>query len=420
MSKTILDLTGVNKKQGLIGIEIEVEGVSLPNSDNIKNENFFSKWLITQDGSLRGEAWEYVLREPLDYSNTVNALNLLEEQYVKCKSTINDSVRAGIHVHINVQDLTLKQLYTMFTVYYCLENILVDWCGKDRVGNHFCLRACDAEYILFAIQRAFQQDGKAAELAGDNIRYASMNVASVLKYGSVEFRSLRSTRDWSRLLTWVKALTYIKEASKLFEDPRSVIEYISVHSSISFAKTVLKDVFCNFETNNLDSLIYEGVRNIQAVAFSLDFNKAEIQQLRRDSSPSYKSEAYKFALTNWRKYQDKDGKAEIPLEEALSALSPIPTYKEAAQGGNRPFEELRVNLEEPAQEDDLEWFGRGARRRPIFTPQVQPRSRQDEAVALPPRGLGDFWANQFIIPTRPIVAEITAEEAELRRLQREN
>lgn len=346
---TIIDLVGVDRKAGLIGIEIEVEGENLPNADNIKDTGFFDTWLITQDGSLRGEAWEYVFRQPLSYKDTGEALEMLEAQYKSHNSVVHDSIRAGIHVHVNIQDLTVKQLYTMFTIYYCLENILVNWCGEDRVGNHFCLRSCDAEYILFALHHAFAEGGRAGELASDSIRYASMNVASIFKYGSLEFRSLRSTRDWTRLLNWVQALIHIKEAATRFSDPKSVIESISINGPVVFARNVLQDKFQIFETNNLEELVYSALRNVQALAFNLDVKAAEHIVPRKDLNPRYSNSSSTLAHVDWKSKLDKKGAGELPLEEALPPQTPLPKL-EVAQQGDRPFE---------ADGDERgEWFGR--------------------------------------------------------------
>jgi len=220
----------------------------------------------------------------------------------------------------------------------------------------------------------------AGELAaGDAIRYASMNVASVFKYGSVEFRSLRSTRDWGRILTWVKALTYIKEAANRFADPKAVVENISLNGAVEFARSVLKDLYEVFNTVDMDTKLYSAIRNVQAMAFNLDFNKAEAMNLRFDRNPSYNnlSEKYAQASNSWEKFRDKKGTGEMPLEEPLPQQDLLPVL-EVTNRGDRPF----VDGEEVEGEDDVDWWGRNS-----------PRVRLRQGAPMPIAEPRQIWAD---------------------------
>ena len=57
MTLTMINLMGVRRQQGEVGIEVEVEGRHL---DFHGNEN----WRTDGDGSLRGNSCEYVLKAP--------------------------------------------------------------------------------------------------------------------------------------------------------------------------------------------------------------------------------------------------------------------------------------------------------------------------------------------------------------------
>ena len=311
--KTVLEaLPHLEKTGGDVGIEIEVEGRRLPNPENA-SALFRDLWRITQDGSLRGEeAWEYVFRRPYNMEGCAKALELLSKEYANHNSIVDDSVRAGIHVHVNVQDLTLNQLFIMLLIYYILEEPLVDFCGEGRQGNHFCLRAQDAEYIIFALYNAFSQGGMAGELASDNIRYSALNTSSLFKYGSIEFRTLRSTNDMKRIMNWATTLVRIRNASFGFETPKEVVESMSLDGAIPFARRVLGDLLDLYISPSFEDKIYEGVRRIQDVAFLVDMNKVKglfqqkIPLIRNRNDEGFRNYNQDFA--------DR-GQVELPLAE---------------------------------------------------------------------------------------------------------
>lgn len=210
-------------KTGRVGLEIEVEGVRLP-----KNELFPDKfWEFHADGSLRGESGEYVLKEPIGINLLPEALDLLGKKFEDCKSVINESHRTSVHVHINCLKYNQQQIYQIITAFMILENILVQWCGKDRVGNLFCLRSSDAEYLVFLLRNTIQ--GGRFLFAGDindNVRYSAMNLLALYKYGSLEFRSLRGTTDPKIINDWTQALNrMVGRAAENFNSPRSIVDF---------------------------------------------------------------------------------------------------------------------------------------------------------------------------------------------------
>lgn len=269
----IREMLGFRQTDGDIGLEIEVEGHKLPNPDNTFGSDFANFWKITQDGSLRGEAWEYVFHRPLSLEGTQRALDELVGMYRALGSDVYDSVRAGIHVHVNVQKLTFLQLMNMLVIYYCLETVLVNFCGKDRVGNHFCLRARDAEYIIHSLYKTMTSNGSSHDLATDNIRYASMNLAALFKYGSVEFRALRSTKDTRRILVWVGAMLSVREAAKTFNNPKEIIESMSLNGGIQFISRILGDLLPYFEYKNMEEDILHDSRIVQGLVFKSNWRE---------------------------------------------------------------------------------------------------------------------------------------------------
>lgn len=264
----ILQLPAKRIQKGLFGVEIEVEGVNLPRE--------ITGWTVTEDGSLRGdESFEYVMPRPLDLKGVRNSLNALEEAYAACDSDVVESVRAGVHVHVNVQDFTVKQLFTFATCYYLLEDLLIRWCGEYREGNLFCLRTKDAEYVLFALVDAIQNKNM-KYLANENIRYASMNFNSLFKYGSLEFRAMRGTSDLNAIYKWTEILSELRDNFTKFKDPAEVVMSMSGEGEDLFLRKMLPnnyELFIDHPNYALD--IRRAARRVQMMAFSTDWDELE-------------------------------------------------------------------------------------------------------------------------------------------------
>lgn len=267
--KTVMQWFGIQlPTKGDVGVEIEVEGKSLPKA-------FDRYWRVEADGSLRGEDnAEYVLEKPMTLRQVKLALSHLNMQYKKNNSVVDDTVRAGVHVHINVQQLNIVELYNFMTLYLTLEELLVKFCGPYREGNLFCLRACDAEWLLFRLSEAARTRQFRRILTDDNLRYGSMNVKALGTYGSLEFRAMRGTRDLNLIHKWANILVDLREAAKKFTDPKDIINSYSEGDYVAFLNKCLGEhveLFKNYD--NVPKMLNDGMRRAQDIAFCCDWQQ---------------------------------------------------------------------------------------------------------------------------------------------------
>lgn len=264
--KTVMNWFALPKKYkttGDVGIEIEVEGKRLPIAERY--------WRNEVDGSLRGpETREYVLDEPSTLAVAKEALDYLDAQYNALDSVVHDSVRAGVHVHINVQHLNMIELYNFMTLYLVLEEVLVKWCGPHREGNLFCLRACDADFLLGQLQNA-AESRQFRNLVTDQLRYASMNVKALGTYGSLEFRAMRGTRDLSLIYKWAEVLLNLREVAKGYDSPDKIIEGFSEGEAEGFLIHALGDNVKDFMCEGYEDMLVSGMRRAQDIAYCVDW-----------------------------------------------------------------------------------------------------------------------------------------------------
>jgi hypothetical protein len=263
----------VKKVYGDLSLEIELQGHGLP-------QIFNPVWNTKNDGSLKDDAegLEYIFNNPLPLSQ-------VEEELIKFKSNFEDSevldsFYAGTHVHINVQNLTLRQLLCYICTYIVLEDVLVDWCGPTRVGNHFCLRIKDADYLITYIRNMIVDDNLSD--LDDNLRYSSLNFMSVPKFGSLEFRSLNSSLDVERMMKWCKILMRMRDNSILYGTPDVLIGSISSEGYQPFAENMLGvDVADEFLVGEWQKKMRRGVINAQELAFAKNWRKLDLNIFKK-------------------------------------------------------------------------------------------------------------------------------------------
>lgn len=247
-----------------VGIEIETEGSNLPELDT-------KYWRSDRDPSLRGESYEYVLKRPTPFDEAGAALSEMQEEWRSAASVVKNSPNAGVHVHINVSDLTVAQMYSFVSLYLVVENILIAQCGQDRIGNLFCLRACDAEYLIDIISDTIKE-ASLDKFHTDELRYAAVNLKAMGDYGSIEFRAWRSDGDLEAIAWWCGLLMHLKTLARRIDNPSQIVADVSIMTPRGFFDNILGKYAADIPWNaEYDYLIVDGVRRVQQYAFLGDW-----------------------------------------------------------------------------------------------------------------------------------------------------
>lgn len=259
-----------NAVNGEVGIEIEMEARNA--FPPVENTSYY--WNKEHDGSLRGEYnIEYVLKKPLKIKFAIKALDKLSAELEEYDTEVEDSVRAGTHIHINVRDLTFLELWVMVTCWYVLEELLTHtMCGEGRKGNHFCLGVQDADAVLYKVTNILKGNHAFDKLKGGDLRYSALNFSSLFKYGSLEFRALRTPQNFDEIKVWMCILLAIKENSKLFRNPRQVVENFSYGGERNFLRQILGNENANIvlerDPDGWERKMKRGVRIAQEIAYA--------------------------------------------------------------------------------------------------------------------------------------------------------
>jgi hypothetical protein len=272
-----------SETKGVVGIEIEIEGKKLPKSDETP-----PPWTYTVDHSLRGEeSGEYVLGKPIEFDGVEPALKKLWSKFGKMGTEFDDSNRTSVHVHLNCQSFFLNRLTSLAALYFIVEECLTEWCGDHRVGNLFCLRAKDAPGIISQMKTFIKYEG-AIPLNEQSLHYAGLNAAALMKYGSMEIRSLRGCSDPGTILSWIKTLQRLYELSAEFTDPRDICARFSAEGPLSFFSTILGDMApviregIPFNDSKIRDSMFEGIRLAQDICYCRNWEKYQAVDFKAD------------------------------------------------------------------------------------------------------------------------------------------
>lgn len=202
-----------------VGIELEFENATNPvYADNLRD------WLVTHDHSLRNGV-EYVSRV-LTPREVPAALRLCYDRVTKYR--LKPSVRCGVHVHMNIQDLTYNQLMRYIMLYVLLEPYIFEEFAKDRIDNHFCvpLFANTDMYGFFSKLSKYMRSGaNISAHCGRASKYSALNFAAIYKLGTLEFRHLEAQSNPDFIGRWIRFLIELRRSAlNQYDTPEDILK----------------------------------------------------------------------------------------------------------------------------------------------------------------------------------------------------
>lgn len=218
--RSALSLRGLNRGQGVsrdaVGIEVEVEHPHRSPFD-IPGPN--PPWIITEDGSLRNGA-EFVSTPIEDYVAPLEYLGryLSDQGYV-----VNE--RCSVHVHLNILDMTEREVLNFILLYTAFERLLNRISG-NRDTNTYCLSIYQSMEDYRDLVNKMKEDIYSGSCFNNFIhnspesrtrrsprRYACLSLVRAREIGTIEVRSHEGTLDMMRVSRWVTYLMCLKKAA---------------------------------------------------------------------------------------------------------------------------------------------------------------------------------------------------------------
>ncbi len=214
---------------GDVGLELEIEGVSLPSQgalERISGKRSGTRWETKTDGSLRGEALEYVLSGPCFIDEVEPLITGLYDKFKDTGTRLALTNRCSTHVHVNMTGKKVNEITSAIALWSAFEEPLTLWAGEERVNNHFCLTGKDSNQGTIHAWRGFLRTG--GTRFRDNLKYSALNILTLQRFGSLEYRVMNASEDPSRLIDWTKfVFTLTRYAGEQFNNPRSLLYAMS-------------------------------------------------------------------------------------------------------------------------------------------------------------------------------------------------
>lgn len=256
----------------LYGVEVELEGKKVKTD----KASVTIYWGQLNDNSLRvkgpkDEAIEYVLRQPLTYDETMVAICSLFAHLNSPNVEVYKSYRTSIHVHLSCMMETHLTIYNFMTLCIIFDELLTSQNGRHRAGNNFCLRAKDAQGLVETVIKSIEDYGSFIGMNKER-RYSSVNFVSLLKYGTIEFRSLECTTDLNRLKHWIDTVSRLKKMARTYDNPQAIIRQFSLMSPIEFLHTILGPCATKYiAVKGWEIMLQQGMRLAQDLAYSANW-----------------------------------------------------------------------------------------------------------------------------------------------------
>ncbi len=303
------------KSPAYTGVEMEFSSLYYSNE-----EELFRMWRLEADGSLRGNRpGELVFAGPLAPHQADEALGMMG-RLVLGRSEVNHT--CSLHVHVDVCDLTLEELYRALFVYAMIERPLYRYCGGDRANNNFCV---PLHKSIGGLKKYLRAQSPPDVPIG--LRYCGLNLAALRKFGSLEFRMHPATKDLSRIIEWINLCCLVKEQGrKVAGDPgewfnrcRDDPEYVIEGVFEEFAELLIYP--------GLQKDLLEGVVVGKEIYYAEAAIASEIQRSRYDSTPRPSS-----PFSKWQKAQPQTVREETiaALRQAINEYSPSLTTAEGS------------------------------------------------------------------------------------------
>jgi hypothetical protein len=226
------------KSEAVVGLEFENETLEEFVMPEIPG------WNNHEEHSLRHFGFEYVLRSPRGIDKLKKPVGLYFESM---KSALGDlshmlnSRRTSTHVHFDVGLLNPIEVINISLVYWLIEPLLMEFCGEVRKGNHFCLSAKDTLANINNLRKNIERGNIWDSFTFSNeYRYASLNLASVYKFGSLEYRLMRGLSEEETLWTWINILEAVRKYGLTLKSPRDLyLKFLKKIPAGDFARQVL-------------------------------------------------------------------------------------------------------------------------------------------------------------------------------------
>ena len=231
----------------LMGVEYEVEDYE----GDLRNGS--NSWSVHNDASLRNGV-EFVFSRPLSGAAAVSAL----QDFERSDHTFVTSERTSTHIHFNAADgCTIGQVRSLFALMYMIEPAVFRIASEDRKWCSYCQPLTDyspQRLIRLLASSDLQQFAEAARGERHQDKYYGMNMSSLSRHTTIEFRYFPGVANFEATLKWINLLQTLRSAAYSTHDPRVIVHACSSAESL---RHYIRDNLGPFAEEVLSNLVIE-------------------------------------------------------------------------------------------------------------------------------------------------------------------
>lgn len=184
-----------------VGIRCAVEGY---------NHNTTNHWKIVNDCSIQGSQGFELVSPILQGENGLMQVAIVGDTLERLGAKVNTS--CGLHVHIDGRDLTVNSMSRICKMWLKYETCFDSIVPASRRNNRFALgirsKFATLEAAFAKLATATSIQGLTRIMNSDNFggssRYHKLNLESMVRHGTVEFRQHSGTVNGLKMVNWVK------------------------------------------------------------------------------------------------------------------------------------------------------------------------------------------------------------------------
>ncbi len=196
-----------------IGVELEYENARAMARRILDPAVSSGYWNVTTDASLRDQGEEFVLREGLEGLELAYAIR---EFFTLAEGQgLVENGRTSCHVHVDMRDADLELLRSTVLVYQAVEKMFWSMVHRQRRWTGYCIPLAEAQGALVALLFSNNAAANSRHLVSTSnavTRYSGLNVASISRHGTVEFRHFNNPTGEAQMNEWINVCMSVKVA----------------------------------------------------------------------------------------------------------------------------------------------------------------------------------------------------------------
>lgn len=202
---------------GIIGIELELEGR--------EDYPLVNGWERKPDGSLRN-GMEYVFDGPQGGATALESI--MNMGATLQQFPVEPTFRCSTHIHLDCRDLPLEVLERLILAYTITESIMFDHCDEYRRYSNFCVPYYRNTAMVTNLAHMFKQgqvnDEHRLMALGNWPKYSGLNLATLTRFGTVEFRGSHAMTTSEELTALAQRMLHLRRVA--MENDVSSLEFV--------------------------------------------------------------------------------------------------------------------------------------------------------------------------------------------------